>query len=322
MAKLADDPLSHSVEGASLDLRQLEVFEAIMRSGSVSSAARELGITQSAVSRILARLETSLGFDLFTRANGRLVATRQAHVALPQARSVLESVSALQAIPSRSVAEKNELTFVTVPSLSYGLIPSVLRSFSAKRPDVHFGFDVRTTEATVDAMLRSEAEFAVVALPVSHPTLSVTPLFRTVSCAVMRRDHRLTSKNVIHPEDLYGERMIFLLRRQPTRQLIEEAFLRANLTPDIHIETSNVATACRCAAEGLGIAVVNGLMAGYSASADLVIKPFEPRIHHTVALVEPAGRDRSRNAAQFVECLVDEVRGRLGAMVLPLEILS
>ena len=305
-----------------MDLRQLEVFEAIMRSGSVSAAARELGLTQSAVSRILARLEASLGSDLFVRANGRLTATRHANRVLPQARGVLESVAALQALSDRSGQRHRELTFVTVPSLSYGLIPSVLRAFSERRPDIRFGFDVRTTEATVDAMVRSEAEFAIVALPVSHPTLTVTPLFRTASCVVMRKDHRLAVKPVIRPEDLADERMIFLLRRQPTRQLIEDAFQRAGLVPDIRVETSNVATACRCAAEGLGVAVVNAMMAGYSATPDLVIRPFEPRIHHSVALLEQTGRERSEDLSLFIECLVTEVRATFSTLGLTLDFLD
>ncbi|PTR37378.1 DNA-binding transcriptional regulator, LysR family [Mameliella alba] len=305
-----------------MDLRHLEVFDAIMRFGSVSAAARELGITQSAVSRILGRFETRLGFDLFTRANGRLTPTRQANAVLAQARGILEAVSRLEVMSTRAAAPSPELVFVTVPSLSYGLVPSVLGAFSARKPDVRFGFDVRTTEAAIDVMVRREAEFAVVALPVSHPTLQVTPLFRTVSCAVMRHDHPLAKTSLVRPADLAGEKMIFLLRRQPTRQLIEDAFSRERLTPDIRIETSNVATACRCAAEGLGVAVVNGMMAGYTVTSELAIRPFEPRVHHTVALVEQAGRDRSPDTQTFVDCLLSEVRAKFETLGLPLEILA
>jgi DNA-binding transcriptional LysR family regulator len=307
-----------------MDLRQLEVFEAIMRSGSVSAAARELGLTQSAVSRILARLESQLGAPLFARVNGRLAPTRHANRALPQARGILEAVSALQAMSDSagSRSQRRDLTFVTVPSLSYELIPAVLRAFLKACPDVRFGFDVRTTEATVDAMVRSEAEFALVALPVSHPTLTATPLFRTASCVVMPKGHRLAALPKIGPQDLARERMIFLLRRQPTRQLIEDAFHRAGLQPDIHVETSNVATACRCASEGLGVAVVNAMMAGYSATPDLAIRPFEPRIHHTVALIEQAGRERSPELSLFIDCLTAEVRQKFASLALPLDILT
>ena len=305
-----------------MDLRQLEVFEAIMRSGSVSAAARELGLTQSAVSRILARFEAQLGALLFARVNCRLSPTRHANGALPQARGILEAVSALQAMSYNAGSKRRDLTFVTVQSLSYELIQAVLRDFLKACPDVRFGFDVRTTEATVDAMVRSEAEFALVALPVSHPTLTATPLLRTSSCVVMPKGHRLAALSKIGPQDLARERMIFLLRRQPTRQLIEDAFHRACLQPEICVETSNVATACRCASEGLGVAVVNAMMAGYSATPNLAIRPFEPRIHHTIALIEQAGRERSPELSLFIDCLTAEVRQKFASLALPLDILK
>lgn len=293
-----------------------------MRSGSASAAAKELGLTQSAVSRILARLENDLCFDLFMRANGRLVPTSRANEVLLQARTVLEGVAGLNAMSLRNTPVKApDLTFVTVPSLSYGLIPSVLRDLSSQRADLRYSFDVRTTEAVIDVMLRSAADFAVVALPISHPTLQVTPLFRTVSCAVLQADHPLAEKEIICAQDLVEEQLIFLLNRQPTRQLIEDAFVRTGATPNIKLETSNVATACRCAAEGLGIAVVNAMMAGYSATKDLTMRPFEPRIHHAVALVEPAGVQRSKNVDDFVACMVSEVREKFGTLGLPLDIL-
>lgn len=74
-----------------------------------------------------------------------------------------------------------QLAFVTVPSLSYRLVPSVPRAFAARKPEVRFGSDMRTTEAAIDVMDWREAEFAVVAPPVPNPTVQVTPLFRTVS---------------------------------------------------------------------------------------------------------------------------------------------
>jgi len=291
-----------------MNLKHLEVFEAIMRSGTVSAAARELGMTQSAVSRILAKLEDEIGYPLFRRANGRLEPTMRASVVLVQVREVLFAMSGLRELRADQPGGAAErLSFATVPSLAHALIPSVLRAYSAGHPKARFAFDVRTTEAAVDEVVRRQVDFAVMALPVSHPTLTVTPLFRATSCCVMRQDHRLVAQRSISAADLRGEGLVFLHRRQPTRHLIEEAFHRAGVAPDIRVETSNVATACRCAGEGLGIAVVNALMAGYSADDTLAIRPFEPRIHHTLALVEPLGRPRPDSVSDFLACLVADV---------------
>lgn len=306
-----------------MEFKRLEVFEAIMRSGTVSAAARELGMTQSAVSRILARFEEDLGYQLFARTNGRLVATARADAVLVQVREVLVSVSGLREMQSDRIARRaDKLSFVTVPSVAHDLIPAVLRRLRVLRPTLRLDFDVRTTEAAIDVMVRGGAEFGLVALPVSHPTLRATPLYRTTSCCVLPAAHPLARQEAVAAEDLRGEGLIFLLRRQPTRRLIEEAFLRAGVVPDIRLETANVATACRCTAEGLGIAVVNALMAGFSAPEGLAIRRFLPGIHHTLALIEPAGRPRGAEVVAFVACLCDAVEAVAAARGIAVERLA
>ncbi|SMX32654.1 LysR family transcriptional regulator [Maliponia aquimaris] len=292
-----------------MDIKQMEVFEAIMRSGTVSAAARELGMTQSAVSRILARFETEIGYELFQRTNGRLASTSRAEAVLVHVREVLASVAGLRDMRADAVTRREDLLrFVTVPSLAHALLPSVLSAYLERRPGTRYAFDVRTTENAVEATVRRQADFAIVALPVSHPTLTVTPLYRSTSCCILRRDHPLATRDRITARDLRDERLIFLHRRQPTRKLIEEAFARAGVLPNIAIETANVITACRCTARGLGISVVNGLMASYASDEDLVILPFEPRIHHTLAFVEPTGRDRPDHIWEFLDCLAEDIR--------------
>ncbi|MCB1974687.1 MAG: LysR family transcriptional regulator, partial [Burkholderiaceae bacterium] len=64
-------------------LRHIEVFNAVMVTGSVSGAARLINITQPAVSRTLKHAELQLGFPLFERTGGRLVATAEARSLFP-----------------------------------------------------------------------------------------------------------------------------------------------------------------------------------------------------------------------------------------------
>lgn len=59
-------------------LRHIEVFNAVMLTGTVSRAARLISVSQPAVSRILQHAELQLGFALFQRSKGRLVATPEA----------------------------------------------------------------------------------------------------------------------------------------------------------------------------------------------------------------------------------------------------
>lgn len=74
-----------------MNLRQLEVFYAIMQAGTVSGAARLLHVSQPNVTRVLAHTEQQLGFALFERVKGRLVPTQEAKALLPEAEKSLSA---------------------------------------------------------------------------------------------------------------------------------------------------------------------------------------------------------------------------------------
>ena len=79
-------------------LRHIEVFNAVMLTGTVSAAARQMNVTQPAVSRILAHAELQLGYPLFTRQRNRLAPTPEAQALYPEVQrlmSQLESVRRL-----------------------------------------------------------------------------------------------------------------------------------------------------------------------------------------------------------------------------------
>ena len=292
-----------------MQLKRLEVFDAIVRSGTVFATARELGMTQSAVSRVLAKFEADMGFELFFRQQGKLVPAPRASAVLSRVRKVIEACSSLREMQmEHGNASSRILNLVAVPSLAYALIPSVLGAYIGQHPDVRIRFDVRTAHATIEAVIAGHADIAIITLPASHPALTVTPLFRVKSCCVMPDDHPLASRERVSAHDLVGEPLILLPLRQPTRQLVDDSFARAGVTPNVRIETANVVSACRCAEEHLGIAIVNSLMAAYYDRPGLTLRPFEPQIHHTLALLEPSGRTRSAEVTDFIRCLQQDVK--------------
>lgn len=81
-------------------LRHIEVFNAVMQTGSVSAAARLINITQPAVSRTLQHAELQLGFALFQRARGRLTPTNEALALFPISRSCSSSSTRCSAWPT------------------------------------------------------------------------------------------------------------------------------------------------------------------------------------------------------------------------------
>src|ERR1044071_8443250 len=79
-----------------MNLRHIEIFHAVYVNGSVSGAARALNVSQPSVSKTLRHAESLLGFPLFERANGRLIATEDAHTLFGEVREIQDRVQALR----------------------------------------------------------------------------------------------------------------------------------------------------------------------------------------------------------------------------------
>ena len=118
-----------------LNIRQLECFRAIMTTGNMTQAAEMLGIAQPSASSLIANLEHSLGFELFDRSKGRLIATPEARALLPDVVLSLETVE-LTKHRARQIKEdrRGDLSIVSYPDIAIDFLPSLLSRFLSTRP--------------------------------------------------------------------------------------------------------------------------------------------------------------------------------------------
>lgn len=100
-----------------MNLRQLEVFYAIMQAGTVSGAARLLHVSQPNVTRVLAHTEQQLSFALFERVKGRLVPTQEAKALLPEAEKVYQQLGQFRSLTNKS---NRDSTFTSRCSACFG----------------------------------------------------------------------------------------------------------------------------------------------------------------------------------------------------------
>ena len=118
-----------------MNLKQLEAFQAIMASGSTIGAGERLGLSQSAVSRLLAQFEEDLGLRLFVREKCRLVPTQEAQALLQDAQGLVESAQCFRRHSDqlRLGGFKRRLLKVAVPStLASQLMPACTDWFPTK----------------------------------------------------------------------------------------------------------------------------------------------------------------------------------------------
>ena len=126
---------------SALNLRQIEVFRAVMTTGTIAGAAQMLFVSQPAVSRLLAHTEQRVGFALFERIKGRLFATPEAKKLFHEVEAVYRAVQRVNELASDLSSNRSGmLNFVSSPSVGQSFLPQAMALFHAKHPDCKLTF--------------------------------------------------------------------------------------------------------------------------------------------------------------------------------------
>jgi DNA-binding transcriptional LysR family regulator len=282
-------------------LRALRIFKAVLRIGSVTAAAREVGLTQPAASRLLAQFEEQIGFELFHRDRGRLLPTPDGLLLFEDVERALDSFDRVFDL-ARDIDEfrVGHLKIVAPPSFLEGILPDVAAAFLKEFPNVHLTMDSHSVEAAKSLIASRAVDAGFVKLPLDRRDLAAETVMRSGTACVLRADHALAASPTITPEQLRGEPLILLGLGRSSRNLVEEAFAQAGVRPRVHVETHTVGSACALVARGVGIAIANSALAASYVREQTIVRPFVPDIVHEYAFVTAAGVQRSRLAEAFL----------------------
>jgi len=283
-----------------MNLRQIEAFRAVMMEGSVTQAAAILGVTQPAVSALIANLEASMGFLLFNRHRGRFQPTGEALAFLEDAERLVTSHDRAQR-SARDIRDlkSGALRIAAMQAISMNFLPKLIANFVAERPAVKVSLQTRSSTQIREWISVQFFDIGIAELPTDNPAYEYEPLSFDCVCA-LPEDHPLAQKDVITPKDLEHEPVIALNPEHSTHFHLKRAFEAAGVTWAPHIESFLFAPACRMAAEGAGIAIVDPFSVSDFAHLGLVGRPFEPRIPYELGLIFPALRPRTRIVNEFV----------------------
>lgn len=296
-----------------MNQRRIEAFRAVMKSGSITLAAREMCISQPAVSRLIADLEAEIGFKLFVRAGGNVSATEEAQ-------SLLEDVDfffrGLEGVYSaaRDIKElrKGQVRLAVLPNLSFDAAPEIVSQFLNKHPDVKFTMDILTSPNIVKLVASRHFDLGLAQMADSRPDIKVLASYRLKCVCVMSHGHRLAKRDYISADDLHSESLIALSQHTLAAQHISQNFLNANVTPTIKIESQPSFAACALAVKGIGVAIVDPLTAQFFGKNRLAALPFVPDVPFDFRLIQAAhamGNRASNSFAKEAITYLDQLSG-------------
>lgn len=304
-------------------LRHIEVFNAVMLTGSVSGAARLINVTQPAVSRILQHAELQLGFALFQRNKGRLTATSEALTLYPHIERLFGMLDEVQrlAVNLRTGESARELRLLTVLALSYEILPHAIKLFRVKHPEVAITVKALHSPQIVSTLALQEADVGFLLSPVAHPALSQQHLADgRVVCISPKGmlSARLLKRGSVTLADLSKVPVIGLDVLDPVGRSLNNACREAGVGLDIAITVQTYHSALALAHHGLGVALVDSCTA---ASVDLKrvdVLALEPLIPVPIKALLPAAKPASVAVKSFVHCFQQALSRTGGAETVTL----
>lgn len=207
-----------------LEVRHLQIVEAIARSGSVTEAARRLNLSQPAVSHALGDLEGRLGVPLFERLPRGMRATAEGRRLVDAARVVLDAVRDAEHDLQRFKEGCQGIIHISTECYTcYHWLPPILAHFSRRFPDVEVRISPDATRDPLSALEAGRLDMAIVHTPVDHPDLVTEELFEDELVALVPPDHPLAEHEFLAPAAFAGETLI--LHSEPETSYAVSDFL-------------------------------------------------------------------------------------------------
>ncbi|MCA3554446.1 hydrogen peroxide-inducible genes activator [Aestuariivirga sp.] len=269
-----------------LTLRQLRYFEALARHGHFGRAAEACAVSQPALSLQIRDLELSLGAGLFERSPRQVRLTRFGEDFAPRVRDILRAVDELGDLARAFQGWfAGRLRIGVIPTVAPYLLPGLVRSLNRLYP----ALDIHVRETLTARLLRELSEgrldAAIVALPVSEPSLSEAPLF--VEEFLFVRPLEQASEPLPSADMLKDMRLLLLEEGHCFR---DQALAFCNLAPAQPremLEASSLSTLVQMVAAGIGVTFIPEMAAPVETrSAAVALSRFaRPRPRRTIGMI-------------------------------------
>ncbi|MCB5204422.1 LysR family transcriptional regulator [Neorhizobium sp. T786] len=273
-----------------ISLRQVEIFRATMKFGTVTAAAAALGSSQPTITRELSRLEEHIGFRLFERRLQRLVPTARALKLFEEVQASFIGLDRINGFIDRlRDASEEVLTVASLPAFAQTILPEAVARLNAAHPDLTlkistvdprnqsgisgFNFDVGLIE---DVYTQRDAESRVIWV------------FKLV--AIMSPDHPLAQHDYLEPHHFEDINFISLGSQDPYRLSVERIFDMAGTKRRLFLSSQSANSVCELVLKGLGVSIVNPLTALSYEKHGLVLKPFLPAQDFVLSVLRPINR--------------------------------
>lgn len=285
------------------DFGDLEAFLAVMESGSFHTASSAIGLSQSAITRRIQKLETALDSVLFERTTRAVRPTLAAKRLQARAEAILDDArETTLAMRDESVALQHQrnavVTVAIMPTVVQRLLPKAIQSFRDKGHKARIRFLDMTANEVAEAVGQGDADFGICSVPVEDRSSEFEPLFDDPMVLVLPCGHHLENTDPILWSDLAREPLILSARGTGNRLLIDDAMARARLDHFWTYEVQRSATMLELVSGRSGIGILPRSAVTDAYTNRIALRPLPaPGIIRPVGLLTRIGQSDRPAAA-------------------------
>ena len=290
-----------------MSLQKYEIFLRTLETGSVSRAAEDLGLTQSAVSHALTSLEEQFGFPVLKRSRSGVRLTEEGKKVLPSVRAILSAEMQLQeTVSSIHGLSTGTIRIGTFTSVAVHWLPSILKEFQAAHPHIRFKLlngDYHDVEQWLE---EGAVDLGFVSLPTRAPG-KVIPLMKDRLLVILPKDHPLANLPCFPISFAKQESFISLL--ESSDQDLRRALDAEDIRPNVRFVTKDDYAIIAMVEQGLGIAIMPELLL-QGRRDNIAALELKPQASRTIALAVTEAGQQSPATRLFADYVIRRVKAQ------------
>lgn len=285
-------------------MRQLEALVLVYRLGSITKAAAELRVTQSAISLLIRQIEENFQVKMFDRTTRALHPTAACREAIPAAERILSSARGLaQHMHDLVEVRSGRIAVAVSAGVASALLPRILARFRSRYPEVKIDlFDIAPDEL-LPFVMAGHAEFGIGSFEDDGTSEArIETLMQSPLSAIGIKNGRFEKRRRLTWAELAASDLIVMRRGTRIRTQIDEALAQTGQALKPALEVSLITTALALTAEGAGISILPAHMlpkAQFPTLAAVALS--QPVVSRHVSLLSRADFTLSPAAEQFAE---------------------
>lgn len=292
-----------------MNLRQLEVFYAIMQAGTVSGAARLLHVSQPNVTRVLAHTEQQLSFTLFERVKGRLVPTQEAKTLLPEAEKVYQQLGQFRSLTNKVKQGTQHLRVGAPPVLAAHLLAPTVALLS-KEHGISFELLTANRDELCSGLLKHELDVAIAFGEETPPAIMGHVLLKENLALIAPKSAAIPAEKTVILEELISHDLpiIGLDSRDPLGLLLHQTLSARDEHYQHAITVRSYSAAAELVKHQAGFAIVDPWTTKqYRQDSAISVHALEPNMSFSVSILFAEHTPQSIATKQFITALKQQM---------------